>query len=137
VPIREYASALTPKELALQQATLWINFLSLAEVEKLQARFAEAGSGEFIKIKHRRLTTVVINMILLCLGMPFFLNRERVSVIIAGGQCLAMCGSCYVLSFLCHNVDMSGLGLNPALPAWLPVLVFGPLAVYLLDTIKT
>lgn len=137
MPLREYASALTPKELALQQATLWINFLSLPEVEKLQERFAEAGSGEFIRIKHRRLTTVVINMILLCLGIPFFLNRERPSVIVVGGQCLFTCGLCYVLSFLCHNVDLSGFGLNPALPAWLPVLVFGPLAVYLLDTIKT
>ncbi len=137
MPVKDYASALTPKELALQQASLWINFLSLAEVEKLQARFSEAGSGQFIKIKHRRLTTVVINMILLCLGIPFFLNRERPSVIIAGGQCMLTCGCCYVLAFICHNVDLGGLGLNPALPAWLPVLLFGPLAVYLLDTVKT
>lgn len=137
MPVKDYASALTPKELALQQAALWINFLSLPEVEKLQTRFADAGSGEFIKIKHRRLTTVVINMILLCLGIPFFLNRERPSVIVAGGQCLFTCGICYVFAFLCHSVDMSAFVSNPALPAWLPVLLFGPLAVYLLDTVKT
>lgn len=137
MPVRDYASALTPKELALQQAALWINFLSLAEVEQLQTRFAESGSGEFIRIKHRRLTTVIINMILLCLGIPFFLNRERPSVIVAGGQCLFTCGLCYVVAFFCHSVDMSGMGLSPALPAWLPVLLFGPLAVYLLDAIKT
>jgi hypothetical protein len=28
-------------------------------------------------------------------------------------------------------------GLNPALPAWVPVFLFGPLAVLLLDNVKT
>ncbi len=137
VTVNEYASDLTPKELALQQASLWTSFLSLPEIEKLQQRFAETGTTEFIKIKHRRLTVILINMIMLCLGMPFFLNRERVSVIVAGGQCLAVCGLCYVLTFICQSVDLGALGMSPALPAWLPVLIFGPIAVLFMDSIKT
>jgi lipopolysaccharide export system permease protein len=133
--VSEYWSDLTPKELGLLQASLWTSFLSLPELNKLQQRFEGAGANEFIKVKHRRLTTILMNMVLLCLGIPFFLNRERPSVLIAGSKCLLACGVCYVATFICQNVELTRLG--PALPAWLPVLIFGPLAVVMLDGIKT
>jgi lipopolysaccharide export system permease protein len=134
VSIREYASELTPKELQLQQASQWTSFLSLPDLERLHQRFAESGTGEFIKVKHRRLTTIIMNMVLLCLGIPFFLNRERPSVLIVGARCLTVCATCYVITFLCHSVN---LGVDPALPAWLPIMIFAPVAVLLLDGIKT
>lgn len=137
IPLSEYTSELTPKELQLQQATQWTNFLSLPELEKLNQRFSESGTGEFIKVKHRRLTTIIMHMVLLCLGIPFFLNRERPSVLIVGARCLAVCALCYVFTFLAQSVDLSVLGVDPALPAWLPIIVFAPLAVLLLDGIKT
>ncbi len=134
----EYVSDMTPKELSLLQATLWTSFLSLPQLEKLQDRYAGAGAGEFIKVKHKRMTSIFMNMILLCLGIPFFLNRERPSVLVAGGKCLLACGACYAATFVCQSVDLTTLGLdNPALPAWLPVLIFGPLAVVMIDGIKT
>lgn len=136
VPVSEYPSDLTPKELALQQATMWTHFLSLPEIERLQERFAESGTTEFIKLKHQRLTVIFVNMILLCLGVPFFLNRERPSILVAGGKCILICGMCYVVTFICQNVGV-GAGINPALPAWLPVLIFGPVAVVSMDGIKT
>jgi lipopolysaccharide export system permease protein len=134
-PTTEYWSDLTPKDLGLLQATLWTSFLSLPELNKLQQRFEGAGAAEFIRVKHRRLTTIIANMTLLCLGIPFFLNRERPSVLIAGGKCLLLCGACYAITFVCQGVDIPALG--PALPAWLPVLVFAPAAVVMLDSIKT
>lgn len=137
IPVHEYASELTPKELQLQQATQWTNFLSLPDLEKLNQRFADSGTGEFIKVKHRRLTTVIMNMILLCVGIPFFLNRERPSVVIVGARCLAVCATCYVVTFLCQSMNLSVLGVDPALPAWIPIMLFGPVAVLLLDGIKT
>ena len=137
VPVTEYVSDLVPKELALQQATLWTHFLSLPDIERLQERFAATGTSEFIRLKHRRLTVILINMILLCLGMPFFLNRERPSVVVIGGQSLLVCSMCYVLTFISQSLDLSGMGINPALPAWLPVLIFGPIAVLFMDNVKT
>lgn len=133
--ITEYPSDVTPLELRLQQASRWTSFVGLAELTRMQAR--RPGLAELIKVKHARLTTVITNMILLCLGIPFFLNRERPSVLVAGGKCLLVTASCFVLTFMCQNIDMSAVGLNPALPAWLPVILFGPAAVVLLDGIKT
>ena len=123
--------------MALQQARQWTSFLSLAEMERLQQLYEGAGAAEFVRVKHARLTTVVMNMILLCMGIPFFLNRERVSVVVVGGKALLMSALCYVSMFLTQSVDLSISSIPPALPAWLPVLIFGPLAVVLLDGIKT
>lgn len=137
-PVKEYVSDITPREMAIQQATQWTSFLSLPELNKLQEHFAErGGAGEFIKIKHSRLTTFIMNLTLFCMGIPFFLNRERLSVVVLGGKCLLVCGVAYVVTFFCNSVDLTPFGLAPALPPWLPVLVFVPSAVLLMDGIKT
>jgi len=136
-PVKEYVSDITPKEMALQQATQWTSFLSLPELNRLQEHFKDRGAGEFIKVKHSRLTTFIMNLTLFCMGIPFFLNRERPSVVVLGGKCLLVCGIAYVATFFCNSVDLTVLGLAPALPPWLPVLVFVPAAVLLLDGIKT
>lgn len=137
IPIQEYASDLTPKEMQLQQATQWTMFVSMEELNTLRERFARTGGGEFVKIRHQRITTLLMNMVLLCLGIPFFLNRERPSVLIVGARCLGMCALAYVFTFLCQSVDLSALGVSPALPPWLPVLLFAPVAVLLMEGVKT
>lgn len=134
-PVAIYPSDLSPKELALQQASQWTNFISLRHLTRLQKRFPQ--STEFVKVKHARLTTMITNMILLLLGVPFFLNRERAPVLVAGGKCLLACGACFVTTFLCQSVELVGVDINPALPAWIPVFLFGPIAVILLGEIKT
>ncbi|MCK6456669.1 MAG: LptF/LptG family permease [Phycisphaerae bacterium] len=133
--LTEYASDLTPYELKLRQASQWTSFLSLRDLTRLQQRYAS--TQEFIKVKHARLTTPFINVLMLLLGIPFFLNRERPTVIMAGGRCLLVCGACFVLTFICQNVDVAKLAINPALPPWLPLLIFAPVMVLLVDSIKT
>ena len=136
-PVVEYKSSLTPREMALQQSAQWTQFLSLAELNRLQSYFSAAGVGEFVRMKHARLTTVFMNMTLLCIGIPFFLNRERPSIIVLGGKCLLACGLCYAATFLCNTVEITALNIDPALPPWLPFVIFAPIAVVLLDGIRT
>lgn len=136
-PIREYTSSLTPKEMALQQSAQWTQFLSLRELNRLQDYFSVSGVAEFVRMKHARLVTVFMNMTLLCIGIPFFLNRERPNVLVLGGKCLLACGLCYAAMFLCNTMDLTNFNISPALPPWLPFIIFAPLAVVLLDGIKT
>ncbi len=136
-PVPEYKSSLTPREMALQQSAQWTQFLSLRELNRLQSYFSAAGVGEFVRMKHARLTTVFMNMTLLCIGIPFFLNRERPSIIVLGGKCLLACGLCYAATFLCNTVEITALNIDPALPPWLPFVIFAPIAVVLLDGIRT
>lgn len=135
--VTEYKSSLTPREMALQQSAQWTQFLSLVELNRLQNYFSAAGVAEFVRMKHARLTTVFMNMTLLCIGISFFLSRERPSIIVLGGKCLLACGLCYAATFLCNTVEITGFNIDPALPPWLPFIVFAPIAVVLLEGIKT
>ncbi len=131
----EYPSDLTPYELKLRQASQWTSYLSSRDLSRLADRYSQ--NDLFIKTRHARLTTPFINLLLLLMGIPFFLNRERPTVIAAGGRCLLVCGGCFVFAFLCQSVDVTRLSSHPALPAWLPLLVFAPFGVLLIDSIKT
>lgn len=133
--VNTYAGDITPEDVVIQQASAWTAFLSLADLSAIQRRFAD--DIGFTKVKHTRITTPFVNMILLLLAIPFFLTRERVSLIVAGGRGLLVCGLCFVLAFMGQNADFGQIISNPALPVWLPVLLFGPLAVLLLDGIRT
>lgn len=130
-----YESDLTPDGILIQQASQWTNFLSLREIESVQRRFPN--DAAFVKVKHARITTPFVNLILLLMGIRFFLTRERVSLVVAGGWCILVCGGCFVLTFFAQNVDFSALGTGPALPVWLPVLIFTPVAVWMFDGLKT
>ncbi len=131
----EYASELTPYELKLRQASQWTNFLGTADLTRLAQRYTN--TDEFVKVKHARLTTPFINLVLLLMGISFFLNRERPTVIAAGGKALLVCSACFMFTFFCQHLDVTQLSGHPALPAWLPLLIFAPFAVVLIDGIKT
>ena len=60
--------------------------------------------------------------------------RER-NIKASASLCLAIVGACYISVFLSRY--MGSYGLDPTLSAWLPVLIFGPIGVVMLDTIKT
>lgn len=134
-PVKSYASDLRPADIAIQQAAQWTNLLSLRKIAEVQRRFAD--DRQFTVVKHARLTAPLVNMVLLLLGLPFFLTRERVSMVVSGGWCILLCGLCFAFSFFAQNIDFSTMLQNPALPIWLPVLIFGPIAVFMIDGLKT
>ena len=132
--VHAYPSDLTPKELILRQAAQWINYMGISQLNALERR--ESSRRQAIaQVKHNRFTQPFVNMVLLMLGIPFFLNREPRNLLVNAALSLGVCSSCFVFSFLTQNVI--GAAFHPALPAWLPLIVFGPVAVALLDRIKT
>ncbi|MBN1342080.1 MAG: LptF/LptG family permease [Phycisphaerae bacterium] len=129
-----YESELTPKELMLRQAAQWINFMSIRQLNALEEREVSR-RWHIAQVKHSRFTNPFANMILLLIGIPFFLNREPRNVLISAALSLGVCSSAFVLNFVAQNLVSTSV--NPALPAWIPLLLFGPVAVVLLDRVKT
>ena len=76
----------------------------------------------------------IINMFILIIGIPLFLNRQPASVVKSGGRCLLVCGSCFLFTFLCQNMVALDY---PALTAWLPLILLTPVMVVSLDQMKT
>jgi len=129
-----YTSDLGPEELVLRQASQWKNFLSLAQLNDLQTS-DYVDPGEVQRIRHARFAAPFVNLLWLLLGLPFFLVREPMSVLEQAAKCLLNCGLAFVVNFLAAN--LAGNSVYPALPAWVPIMVFAPLSVVYLDSIKT
>ncbi|NLX12241.1 MAG: YjgP/YjgQ family permease [Phycisphaerales bacterium] len=136
--IRFYPGALSPDDLLLRRQRQWINNLSLTQLDQLQAS-GEVPVTKVIQVKHGRYTLPIANMIFLLMGMPFFLNRAPERILNQAAKALVTCAVAFVITFI--GQQMVGAAetstLLAALPAWLPIFVFGPIAVVLLDGVKT
>lgn len=128
-----YESNLSPEAIQTRQANNWIRFLSLAQLKRVE----EADSpkrGEIIRTRHTRVAGWIVSVILLLLGLPFFLDRSRGNVLQDTAKCLVVCGLCYVVTFVAQSIRPETVS---PLPAWIPIFVFGTLAMILLDRVKT
>jgi DMSO reductase anchor subunit len=71
------------------------------------------------------------------------LTRQPAQLRAAATKCLFLTGACMGLTFLAQQMAGSAPLIPswsqhwPALMAWMPVLVFGPIAVWLLDRVET
>ena len=128
-----YESDLSPEAIQLRQSEGWVRFLSLRELEQLK-QHAGSNLPAVIQTMHARRTAPIVSLVLLLLGLPFFLNRSPSSVMNDTGKCMAVCGLCYVAAFVAQSIQPST---GSALPAWLPIFIFGTLAVVLVDRIRT
>ena len=132
--VETYPSQLTPDDLLLRQSAQWVQFLSIRQMDRLAAESGQQ-AARIMQAKHTRFTQPFVNMLLLLLGVPFFLNREPTRVLVNGAMCLLVTGLCFTVAFLGQHVI--SLPAYPALPAWLPIMVFGPVAVWFLDSVRT
>ena len=132
--VHYYESNLTPDAIQLRQSSQWVQYLSSLQLTRLVAR-GELDSARIQHIKHTRFTTPIVSLILLLLGLPFMLSADAGNILNDGARCLGVCGACFLLSFAGHNLNMDGS--LAALPSWLPIFLFAPVVVVLLDRIKT
>jgi lipopolysaccharide export system permease protein len=113
----------------------WFQFASTRSLIK-ELRSQDNTSREMAVLIHARLTRPLGMITMLFLGLPFVLSgtdRRMVSLV---GISLVMSVAFQLFTQLCMrlgNVEVIG----PELAAWLPVLIFGSLAVGLHDLVKT
>ena len=79
---------------------------------------------------------VTAGLLLVFMGLSVILRDQNRNVFISTAQCLLLCGLFFGACFACRHLGDNEY-LTPALAAWLPVLVFGPLAFVLFDAIHT
>ncbi|MBM4073750.1 MAG: YjgP/YjgQ family permease [Planctomycetes bacterium] len=85
---------------------------------------------------HMRLTRPVLGMILIVLGLSVILRDQNRNVFISVGLCLLICVLFFLANFFCKHLGDHEY-VSPALAAWLPVIIFGPLSFVMFDAIHT
>ncbi len=142
-PADVYKSSITPDELALYRSGEYIDLLSTAHINQLLERPKSYGRTDLQRVKHARFTQPLLNVIILLLAVPCVLSREPGRLKMGIMYCVMLSGGCMMTIFLAQQLaGTPPTGAQwadqwPAIMAWLPILIFGPVAVWLLDRVKT
>jgi lipopolysaccharide export system permease LptF/LptG-like protein len=151
-----FPSDLTPEDIRLRQSRQWLEFLSVRQINELLKVKRVPDPRSALLTKHIRITEPLNGLVMLLVGVPFILSRER-NVKASAFRCLAMVGAFYAFVYASRYIPslpfivwapiplaplgiplhVSFVELGPVWQAWLPVLVFGPIAAVLYDSIKT
>jgi len=127
------ASEITFEQLVGQDD--WRQYASFLElVAGLHNRSLALGADVAVAI-HARPLQPALDMTLLFLGLPLMLRRGNRNIFVAIGMCLGL-----VVAFLMLVMGAQYLGssylISPSLAAWLPLMVFVPLAVAISDPLR-
>lgn len=115
------------------------NWFALLSTNELHEMLQDPSSGRLTRVAvlfHMRLTRFPIGMVLLIMGLGLILRDQNRHMFISAGLCLMMCAVFYAVIFFCKYLGDADL-IAPALAAWLPVIIFGPVAVALYDGMQT
>lgn len=127
------------RELSFEVITRNPKWYALASTETLYTLLNKPGAsrqGQVAVIFHMRISRIVIGMLLVILGLSIVLRDQNRHMFISAGLCLAMCAIFFAVIFASKFLG-DGDYVSPALAAWLPVLIFGPIAVAQYDAIHT
>jgi lipopolysaccharide export LptBFGC system permease protein LptF len=127
-----FPTDLIPNDIVLRQSSRWLDYMSSSQLADLLQMKRVPDPDAARLVRHTRVTEPFNNLVMLLLALPFILSRERRDVKASASLCLLMVGAFYAFIYLCRNV-----GLPPTFGAWLPVMLFGPVAVVMLDSVKT
>jgi lipopolysaccharide export system permease protein len=145
-PVREdvtlWKTSITPQEIDLYRNTDFVEMLSTERINGLLERPKSFGAANLQRVKHSRFTQPIMNVILLLLAIPCVLTREPGKLKQGATICLVLMGLAMGSIFLCQQIANTPpkpelAAQWPAIMAWVPIFLFGPLSVFLLDRVKT
>ena len=147
VPQASY-EGVTPDEIALyhDRKSGLVELLSTRRLNELiaQPKGYAAGVGGLYRIKYLRLAQPFMNVVLLLLTIPAVLTFDPKALKPAATRCLTLTGLAMGSVFVCQQMagqpPVSGAwsaGSWPALMSWVPIFLWLPVAVVLMERVKT
>jgi lipopolysaccharide export LptBFGC system permease protein LptF len=125
-------SDLGPADILLRQSGRWTQYVSFTRLGELIDQGLVSNDRAALMSRHLRITEPLNTLVMLLLPMTFILSRER-NVKASVGMSVLVVKMFYISTYMIRYVD----NIPPVWAAWVPTLVFGPIAVALLDNIKT
>ncbi|HZL36197.1 MAG TPA: LptF/LptG family permease [Tepidisphaeraceae bacterium] len=141
-PCATYKTNVTPEEITLYRSGNYVDLLSTERINQLLRRPKSYGMLSLLRVKHWRFTQPLMNVILLLLAIPCVLTREPGSLKSGATKCLMFMAAGMGSMFLAQQLASSPpAAIQPdhwaALMAWMPIFIFGPMSVFLLERIKS
>jgi lipopolysaccharide export system permease protein len=113
----------------------WRDFAATSEmIRELRSPSTDLGNDVRVAI-HTRIVQPLLDTTLLMLGLPFVVTRTNRNPFLILGMCLAVVTIFMLVVLGSQSLGSSGW-LAPALAAWLPLMLFSPLAAALFDALR-
>jgi lipopolysaccharide export system permease protein len=131
------ATDLSPTLIKTRRSADYIRLLPVAELQKMQHNLAVPASmrTEIARAKWGRLSLLIVNVLILVIGLPYFLLRAPDNMLIQSMKAAAMCIGVWAGGMTIPELTAGTL--NPVAAAWFPVVIYLPLSAYILQTVKT
>ena len=120
----------------LSSGSAWRSFASTLElIAELGSPSTDLGPEVQVAI-HSRLVQPMMDGTLLMIGLPLVFSRRNRNLFLSIGLCLIITLVFTLVALACQSLGSLGL-LRPTLCAWLPLMLFVPLAVAMSHTLRT
>jgi lipopolysaccharide export LptBFGC system permease protein LptF len=134
-PIDRWHTDLTPQVLTMRRFNEYATRLSLAQIRRMLGSPGVVNADALVRYACARVATLLINMLVLLMALPWFLLRGPANLLRNSALCAAMAIPAMIGSLLSFAVAFPGI--PPALGVFLPVLFLLPVAIYMQSLIKT
>jgi lipopolysaccharide export system permease protein len=114
----------------------WFQFTSTRELLSAMQEVRGGLRAEMAVLVHSRLTRPLAGLTLLFLVLPFVLAGPTQPLVRTMGACIVISIAFKAVTILCQRLGALEL-IQPAAAAWLPILLFGTVAISLTDMIRT
>lgn len=140
-PVEFYKADLTPQDIPLRRQENYKSLLSSKQLAELAQRRGTRikDLAEFYVQRHSRITKPIINLVMLLVALPVLVCRDPKMMKSAIMTSFGITAACFVVTFVCEMMATEVfLGqIRPELWAWAPVIIFLPIAVLEIDSMKT
>lgn len=141
-PVRFVKSDLDPTTLLFREQSRYSQLLSFRQLGRLMGKPEIVDLARLQRIRHSRLSMFVINLTILAMGLPFFMLRVPQNLLIPAVKAAALCIGAWGSAFVAFQIAPGASAMLPAgwgaiVIAWAPVVLYVPLAVYLMESVET
>ena len=130
-----FRTELSPDVMITRQAALFVRLQSINDLQEMRTNTALTPQqrGQIAQVMWGRFTTLVMGVLILLMGLPYFLTRVPGNMLVNSAKAAALTIGAWSAGLVLMQIG----GLNPVTTALLPVALYVPISFYLVSTIKT
>jgi len=135
-----FKTDITPTDIPIRQQESYKALLSSAQLSKLANEKTKLkDQADLYSQKNFRITDPIINLVMLMVALPVLVCRDPKSMKTSVAISFSITASCFLVMFACKMVATEAVfgRIIPHFWAWLPVIIFLPIAFIELDSMKT
>ncbi|MBE3070184.1 MAG: LptF/LptG family permease, partial [Planctomycetes bacterium] len=135
-PIDFYASNVGPHEIQRHRKSDFYRYMSYEELKAL-AKDPMRGNRRQLQVEmHRHVTSPLLNILVLLLGLPFVAGRDDRNYFASIGVAVGLFIGVFVITFASTAFGNAG-HVGPLLAAWLPVFIVLPASILSMESLRT